>query len=89
MYWELGRQQAVRAGSWKLYRSGNADGEIDIVELFNLHDDPSEENNLAAERLDVLNELLELAQRSRTPSTLFPSVFDSATGVVPGGEPLR
>ncbi|MBE20569.1 MAG: N-acetylgalactosamine-6-sulfatase [Acidobacteria bacterium] len=89
MYWELGRQQAVRAGSWKLYRSGNADGEIDIVELFNLHDDPSEENNLAAEQLDVLNELLELAQRSRTPSTLFPSVFDSETGVVPGGEPLR
>ncbi len=89
MYWELGRQQAVRAGNWKLYRSGNADGEIDTVELFNLYDDPSEETNLAAERLEILNEMLELAQRSRTPSALFPSVFDSETGVVRGGEPLQ
>jgi arylsulfatase A-like enzyme len=89
MYWELGRQQAVRAGNWKLYRSGNADGEIDTVELFNLYDDPSETTNLAAERLDLLNEMLALAQRSRTPSALFPSVFDSETDVVPGGEPLQ
>ncbi len=47
MCWELGRQQAVRAGDWKLYRRTAADDEIVTVELFNLADDPGEQTNLA------------------------------------------
>ncbi len=78
MYWELGLQQAVRAGDWKLYRRANADGEIDIVELFNLADDPGEQTNLATDHPEVVRELVELARRSRVPSELFPSPFDGA-----------
>ncbi len=76
MYWELGRQQAVRAGDWKLYRRANADGEIDTVELFNLADDPGEQINLAGGEPDRLAELIELARASRLPSEVFPSPFD-------------
>ena len=79
MYWELGRQQAVRVGDWKLFRRANADGEIVDVELFNLADDVGEQNNLAAERPEVVAELIEVAARSRVPSEVFPSVFDAET----------
>jgi arylsulfatase len=78
MYWELGRQQAVRAGDWKLFRRANADGEIDIVELFNLADDPGEQTNLADAEPDKLAEMIELARTSRVPSEVFPSPFDGA-----------
>jgi len=76
MYWELGRQQAVRAGDWKLYRRANADGEIVTVELFNLADDVGEQNNLAEARPEVVAEMIEIASRARVPSEVFPSPFD-------------
>ncbi len=76
MYWELGRQQAVRAGDWKLFRRANADGEIELVELFNLADDPGEQMNLADSEPDKLAEMIELARASRVPSEVFPSPFD-------------
>jgi len=79
MYWELGRQQAVRVGDWKLLRRADADGEIVDVELFNLAEDVGEQNNLAAERPEVVAELIEVAARSRVPSEVFPSVFDAET----------
>ncbi len=76
MYWELGRQQAVRAGDWKLYRRANAEGEIVDVELYDLAEDVGEQNNLAEQRPEVLAELIEIAARSRVPSEVFPSAFD-------------
>ena len=78
MYWELGAQQAARAGDWKLYRRANRDGEIDVVELFNLVDDPGEQTNLAESEPDKLAEMIELARASRVPSEVFPSPFDGA-----------
>ena len=76
LYWELGRQQAVREGNWKLYRRADAQGAIVTVELFDLGEDPNERNDLAAARPEVLARMLELATTSRTPSELFPSPFD-------------
>jgi len=77
MYWELGRQQAVRVGDWKLFRRANGDGEIVTVELFNLADDIGEQDNLAEQRPEVVAELIEAAARTRTPSEVFPSPFDA------------
>jgi arylsulfatase A-like enzyme len=77
MYWELGRQQAVRLGEWKLYRRANTDGDVVDVELFNLADDVGEQNNLAEARPEVVAELIEVAARSRVPSEVFPSPFDA------------
>jgi len=77
MYWELGRQQAVRLGEWKLYRRANGDGDIVDVELFNLANDIGEQDNLAEARPELVAELLEVAARSRVPSEIFPSPFDA------------
>lgn len=76
MYWELGRQQAVRAGDWKLYRRADRDGVIDTVELYDLSEDPGEQHNLAEDRPEVVAELIEIARAARVPSEVFPSVFD-------------
>ncbi len=77
MYWELGRQQAVRLGEWTLYRRANGDGDIVDVELFNLANDIGEQDNLAEARPELVAELIEVAARSRVPSELFPSPFDA------------
>jgi len=77
MYWELGRQQAVRLGEWKLYRRANGDGDIVDVELFNLANDIGEQDNLAEARPELVAELIEVAARSRVPSEIFPSPFDA------------
>jgi arylsulfatase len=79
LYWELGRQQAVREGNWKLYRRADAEGAIVTVELFDLADDPDEQTDLSADRPEVLARMLALAAASRTPSELFPSPFDAAS----------
>jgi arylsulfatase A-like enzyme len=77
MYWELGRQQAVRAGWWKLYRRADAEGTIVTTELFDLEADPYEQTDLAAARPEVVAEMLEHAAAARTPSELFPSPYDA------------
>jgi len=79
MYWELGRQQAVREGTWKLYRRADAEGEVSTVELFDLATDPGEQHDMATERPGVLARMLELAATERTPSEVFPSVFDEGS----------
>jgi len=76
LYWELGRQQAVREGNWKLYRRADTNGTIATVELFDLADDPHEQTDLSAVRPEVLARMLELAAAARVPSELFPSPFD-------------
>ena len=76
LYWELGRQQAVRQGKWKLYRRADTEGLIVTVELFDLTEDPNERNDLSADRPEVLARMVGLAAAARTPSELFPSPFD-------------
>jgi len=77
MYWELGRQQAIREGDWKLYRRADESGDIVIVELFDLATDPDESIDRAAEMPEVVARLKALAVAIRTPSDLFPSPFDA------------
>ena len=42
------------------------------VELYNLKDDPAEENDLAARYPEKVREILDLMKRERFPSALFP-----------------
>ena len=70
LYWQSGYLQVVRAGDWKLQHEGRRDKSW----LFNLADDPTEQNNLAEshpEKLAELKALLDKHQAGRTPS-LYP-----------------
>jgi len=78
MYWELGRQQAVRHTNWKLYRRADADGVIVTTELFDIVADPNETTDVAADQSAVVANMLELAAASRTRSDLFPSPYDGS-----------
>lgn len=60
LYWKGvgGRSAAIRQGSWKLVVH-DSDGEPRI-ELFNLTEDPTEQNNLAAQHPEIVDRLQDL-----------------------------
>ncbi len=64
-HWKLGKQWAVRSGSWKLLGNPSdpskkfpLDGENDQLFLVNLAEDIGEENNLIKQYPDIANELI-------------------------------
>ncbi len=71
IYWNTGRQLAVRRGDWKLIRnSGRPDqGES---ELYNVIDDPLERNELSAEKITLTTQLRELLANQFARDTLPP-----------------
>jgi arylsulfatase A-like enzyme len=74
LYWEfheLGGRQALRKGDWKLVRYHVNDEPDRPMELYNLADDPGEENDLAGEHPEIVTELRELMQNARTESDVF------------------
>lgn len=74
LYWEfheLGGRQVVRKGDWKLVRYNVQVAEEFTTELYNLSDDPSEENNLAEVYTDKVEELLSIMKEARVPSDVF------------------
>jgi len=74
MYWELGTQQAVRAGDWKVYRKNGG-----TANLFNLGEGPGEKNDLARSHPEKLDELSALFLSSRTSHPDFKDPFGRAT----------
>lgn len=70
-----GGQQAVWMGPWKGIRvnmlRNNNPNPLEI-ELYNLEDDPSESNNLAEERPEIVQQIAALMEREHEPSTRFP-----------------
>ncbi|MFS4416410.1 arylsulfatase [Maribacter sp. 2307ULW6-5] len=76
LYWEFhekGGRQALRKDDWKLVRYNIRDNG-GTYELYDLSKDPSEQNDLAQERPEKLNELKDIMQNSRTTSEDFPFV---------------
>ena len=74
-----GGQQTAMIGDWKALRIGllpakRAGKAIDKVpiELYNLKDDPAETTDVAAQYPEKVKELLDLMNRERFPSALFP-----------------
>ena len=75
MYWEfheLGGRQAVRKGNWKLVKYNLNNPEKTSVELYDLSTDIGEENNVAAEHQELVNELQQIMDSSHTESEVFP-----------------
>jgi arylsulfatase A-like enzyme len=75
MYWEfheLGGRQAVRKGDWKLVKYNVLVPAKTTTELYNLKNDVSEQKNVAAEHPELVDELTEIMEQSRTSSELFP-----------------
>lgn len=78
LYWESlekshmgidkGRKQAVTKDDWKLIRFLGANR----IELYNLKEDPAEENNLAEAHPDKVRALTQLLNEAHTPSARFP-----------------
>lgn len=68
LYWEFpsySGQQAVRMGDWKGMRMNMFEGNRDIA-LYNLKHDPTEQNNLAQERPEVVAQIDSIMNLSHT-----------------------
>ena len=79
LFWQSGHYRVVRHKDWKLQVTANPDKQW----LFNLADDPNEQNNLAMSDPGKVAELMALldkhAASARTP--LYPAVMESAISI--------
>ncbi|HDZ04097.1 hypothetical protein LCGC14_0217570 [marine sediment metagenome] len=69
MYWEFpeyGGQVAIRIGDWKVIRQHLKDEENPTLELYNLMDDPTETNNIAAKHPEILKKAAKIFEREHT-----------------------
>ena len=74
LYWEFhekGGRQALRKGDWKLVHYNVFKPEEMTTELYNIAEDPGEENDLAGGNPEKVAELEELLQGARTESEVF------------------
>jgi len=67
MYWEfhMGKQQAVRAGTWKGVRFG---GTKESIELYDLSRDLGETKNVAGDHAEIVQRMDELMRKAREDS---------------------
>ena len=79
LFWQSGYYRVVRHGSWKLQVSDNPDKDW----LYNLAEDPTEQNNLAATRTDKLGELKALldAHRATARKPLYPYLAEMPVAI--------
>ena len=73
LYWEFHEEngrQAVRAGDWKLIRQNIKNGN-QTHELYNIAEDPHEDNNLANTYPDKVEELKVIMDREHIHSDIF------------------
>lgn len=79
LYWEfyeLGGRQAIRVGDWKYLKLNVRDKSVeDVKELYNIANDPSEENNLISEYADKAQELDSLMSQAHIEHNLL-SLFE-------------
>jgi arylsulfatase len=64
LYWELGRNQAIRLGNWKAVR--RLKGKEQKIRLFNLKTDIKERTNVAVQNPDVVKQMEEIFSKVRT-----------------------
>ncbi|MDX9881050.1 MAG: arylsulfatase [Prolixibacteraceae bacterium] len=74
LYWEfheMGGRQALQKDNWKLVRQNVLDSSITTTELYNLSTDQGEEDNVASQNPEKVQELLKLMNKARKASTDF------------------
>ena len=75
LYWEFyerGGKQAIRQGKWKAVRLNRTKvGSEGAWEIYDLEKDPSEENNLAAQKPEMQKQFNQLALEAATESEFF------------------
>jgi arylsulfatase len=72
LYWEFPEyegQQAIRMGKWKGIRKDIFKGNM-ALELYNLEENPREENDVAGEHPDVVAEIEAIMKREHVPATI-------------------
>ena len=75
LYWEFheqGGKQALRKGDWKLVILNVVNDEEQITELYNLKNDPEEQNDLSDEYPEKVAELKNIVDQEHVPSKEFP-----------------
>lgn len=80
LYWPFpgyGGQEAVRAGDWKIVRTGlkaaaNSGAPLPAWQLYDLANDPNESVDVAAQHPDIVARLAAIADREYVPSERFP-----------------
>ncbi len=81
LYWEFheeGGKAAVLKGDWKAIKTGiNSTGEKKI-ELYNLRNDPGENNNLADSFPEIITDMETIMEEAHMSSEIFPFVSESA-----------
>lgn len=68
LYWEFpsyGGQQALRMGKWKVIRK-DLKKDLPSIELYNLEEDPYEENNIMANHPDIIAEAMTIFEREHS-----------------------
>jgi arylsulfatase A len=74
LYWEFmekGGRQAIRKEKWKAVKYDMSSDPDAPIELYDLSADIGEENNIASEHPDIVNEMAVLMKNSRTSSEHF------------------
>ena len=83
LYWEFherGGRLAARKGNWKAVQYEVLENPDGPVALYDLSTDISEENNLADQHPDILNEMKAILDTVRTPSPVFTFGQDTYLG---------
>jgi len=75
LYWEFheqGGKQAIRKGDWKAIRLNVSREEHPVTELYNLANDPGEENNVADKYPEIVQEMDDIFATARTSDPDWP-----------------
>ncbi|NOR73568.1 MAG: sulfatase-like hydrolase/transferase [Draconibacterium sp.] len=69
LYWELGVKQAVRMGKWKGIRK-NSKEKLGEIELYNLENDIKEDNNVAEDFPEIVEQIKTIMQKEHVPAEI-------------------
>ncbi len=79
LYWEfpaMGGRKALRIGKWKTVVYDLKTDNPKVPELYDIESDPSEENNIADQYPEIVEEALSMMRQQSTPSDIVDWRFD-------------